>query len=67
MTIAYNDLPDILNARQLAAVLGISRAGAYNLLNNKSFPTLRIGGRLLVPKKQLVEWIEQTVNTSRRA
>ena len=66
MTIAYNDLPDILNARQLAAVLGISRAGAYNLLNNKSFPTLRIGGRLLVPKKQLVEWIEQSIFASQK-
>ena len=60
-TNAYYDLPNVLNAKQLAATLGISRAGAYNLLNSKAFPTLRIGGRLLVPKKQLVEWIEQSV------
>ncbi len=63
----YHSLPDVLNARQLAATLGISRAGAYNLLNSKHFPTLRIGGRVLVPKKHLLEWIEQTVASGRRS
>ena len=55
----YENLPAVLNANQLAAALGISRAGAYQLLNTGTFPTLRIGKRLLVPKDKLVEWIEQ--------
>lgn len=55
----YDNLPAVLNANQLAAALGISRAGAYQLLNIGTFPTLRIGKRLLVPKDKLVEWIEQ--------
>ena len=55
----YDDLPAVLNANQLATALGISRAGAYQLLNTGTFPTLRIGKRLLVPKDKLVEWIEQ--------
>ena len=55
----YDNLPAVLNANQLAAALGISRAGAYQLLNTGTFPTLRIGKRLLVPKDKLVEWIEQ--------
>ena len=55
----YDNLPAVLNANQLAAALGISRAGAYQLLNTSTFPTLRIGKRLLVPKDKLVEWIEQ--------
>ena len=29
----YENLPAVLNANQLAAALGISRAGAYQLLN----------------------------------
>ena len=49
----------MLNANQLATALGISRAGAYQLLNTATFPTLRIGKRLLVPRDKLVEWIEQ--------
>ena len=55
----YENLPAVLNANQLAAALGISRAGAYQLLNTDTFPTLRIGKRLLVPKDKLIDWIEQ--------
>ena len=51
----YDDLPAVLNANQLATALGISRAGAYQLLNTGTFPTLRIGKRLLVPKEKLIE------------
>ena len=55
----YENLPAVLNANQLAEALGISRAGAYQLLNTGTFPTLRIGKRLLVPKDKLIDWIEQ--------
>ena len=55
----YESLPAVLNAKQLAAALGIARAGAYQLLNAGTCPTLRIGKRLLVPKDKLIEWIEQ--------
>ena len=55
----YENLPAVLNANQLAAALGISRAEAYQLLNTATFPTLRIGKRLLVPKDKLIDWIER--------
>ena len=55
----YDDLPAVLNANQLATALGISRAGAYQLLNTGTFPTLRIGKRPLVPKDKLINWNEQ--------
>ena len=55
----YENLPAVLNANQLATALGISRAGAYQLLNTATFPTLRIGKRLLGPRGKLAEWIEQ--------
>lgn len=55
----YDSLPAVLNANQLATTLGISRAGAYQLLNTGTFPTLRIGKRLLVPKDKLIGWIEK--------
>lgn len=55
-------LPTVLNATQLAAVLGISRAGAYNLLNSRDFPTLHIGARKLVATGKLMEWIDRHSN-----
>lgn len=56
---AYADLPDVLNANMLAETLGISRAGAYQLLNSEDFPTLQIGKRKLVPKDKLIAWIDR--------
>ena len=52
-------IPAILNANQLAKLLGISRAGAYQLLHMESFPTLKIGKRLLVPRDKLMAWIDR--------
>ena len=58
----FENLPDVLDVSQLAEVLHLSRAGAYNLLNQPDFPTLRIGGRKLVMKQDLIEWLRQHIN-----
>lgn len=55
-------MPDVMDAKQLAEVLRISKAGAYNLLNSPDFPTLRIGGRKLVMKQDLLEWLRSHTN-----
>ena len=48
------DLPDVLDAGQLAEVLHLSRSGAYNLLNKPDFPTLRVGGKKMVMKHTMM-------------
>ena len=58
----FANLPDVLNVKQLAEALQISKAGAYNLLSSPDFPTLRIGGRKLVMKNELVEWLKSRTN-----
>ena len=58
----FENLPDVLDVSQLAEVLHLSRSGAYNLLNQPDFPTLRIGGRKLVMKQDLIEWLRQHTN-----
>nr|WP_308506149.1 DNA-binding protein [uncultured Agathobaculum sp.] len=55
---AYEDYPDVLNAEQLAAMLGISRAVADLLMNRADFPTFRISKRKLVPKYKVLSWID---------
>ena len=54
----YEQLPLALGADEVAQVLGISRANAYNLMRSKNFPTLKIGKRMTVPKQKLLEWID---------
>lgn len=58
----FETMPDVMDAKQLAEALQISKAGAYNLLNDPEFPTLRIGGRKLVMKHELVEWLKSRTN-----
>ena len=58
-------MPDVMDAKQLADVLRISKAGAYNLLNSADFPPLRIGGRKLVMKHHLLEWLRSHTNGKR--
>ena len=60
----YDELPLMLNGVQVAAVLGISRAGAYELVHSDGFPTLKIGSRIVVPKDKLREWID--ANTAQK-
>ena len=56
-------LPIMLNADQLAQVLGISRAGAYQLMHAKDFPTIRIGKRMVVPKEMLSKWLDEKLKS----
>ena len=58
----FSSLPDVMTAAQFASALQISKSGAYALLNSSDFPTLRIGGRKLVMKKDLLEWLNSRTN-----
>ena len=62
----FDDLPDILDAAQIASALRISRAGAYNLLSSEDFPTLHIGRRKLVMKNDLITWLKSHTNSTQK-
>ena len=62
----FDDLPDILDATQIASALRISRAGAYNLLSSADFPTLHIGRRKLVMKNDLIQWLKNHTNPTQK-
>ena len=56
---SYEDLPLMLSVPEMAAALGISRAGAYELARSEGFPALRIGTRIVIPKDKLQEWVDK--------
>ena len=56
---SYNELPIMLSVPQLAAVLNISRSGAYALARSEGFPVLKIGSRIVIPKDKLQIWINE--------
>ena len=54
---SYDELPLLLNVKQLADLLGVSDSSVYELIQEDGFPALRIGKRIVVPKEELWEWI----------
>ena len=54
----YDELPLFLNAKIVAQVLGISAAGAYELLHQEGFPVIKIGSRLVLPKEKFLSGVE---------
>ena len=58
----FENLPNVLNVYDLASFLGISRAGAYDLMHRADFPTLHINSRLFVTRDNLRMWIKDHTN-----
>lgn len=56
---SYDELPLMLSVLEMAAVLGISRAGAYELARSDGFPALTIGSRIVIPKDKFIRWIDE--------
>ena len=56
---SYDELPLFLNAKMVAKVLGIALSSAYELMHEADFPVLKVGNRMVVPKKKFVEWVER--------
>lgn len=61
---SYEELPLMLSVPEVAAVLGISQAGAYELVRTDGFPSLKVGSRIVVPKEKFIEWINE--NTAKK-
>ena len=56
---SYEELPLFLNAETVAKVLSVAPSTAYELMHEADFPTLKIGNRIVVPKEQLIAWVQR--------
>ena len=50
----------VMSVTEAAELLGISRALAYELARSQRLPVVRLGRRLVVPRKALVFLLEQS-------
>ena len=53
-----DELPLTMNARDIAGYLNISLSCAYQVMNSRNFPVLKIGKRRIVTKEHFLEWIQ---------
>ena len=56
---SYDDLPLFLNAETVAKVLGVSPSSGYELMHEPGVPVLRVGNRMVVPKEQFIQWMNE--------
>lgn len=55
----YDDIPLFLDANEIVKVLGLSRSSVYEMLRADTFPVIIIGGRKLVRKEKLFDWLDE--------
>ena len=48
----------VYTVEEAGRLLGLSRSSSYEAVRNHSIPSIRIGGRVLVPKKALERMLE---------
>ena len=54
------EMPLFLTVMDVANLLGISRASAYELVRQENFPKLkRVQGRTIIPRDRLLEWLDE--------
>ena len=51
------DLPLTLNAHEAAEVLRFSKSKVHDLVRTESFPAVRIGKRVVIPRDKLIQWM----------
>ncbi|MBD5150307.1 MAG: helix-turn-helix domain-containing protein [Oscillibacter sp.] len=51
------DLPLMLDIKDVAKILGIGKNLAYSLVNSGEIKALRVGTKIRIPKQSLVDYI----------
>jgi excisionase family DNA binding protein len=57
---AKQEVPLLLRAPEVASLLGISRARAYELVATGALPSIRIGRSVRIPREALETWIKSS-------
>ncbi len=47
------------SVQEMAAVLGIGKNKAYNLINRADFPAVKLDGRYIIPVDALRRWLNE--------
>ena len=63
---SMEDVPMFMTVMDMAALLGVSRASAYELVREDNFPKLKlVQGRTIIPRDRLLEWLDEQTRYDR--
>lgn len=54
--------PDVLTVLEVAQILRIGKNKAYNLINSGSLSSIKVGGKIIIPKMCLIRFLLDTKN-----
>lgn len=58
-TMRESNEPLVYTVAEVAEQLKLSKSKVYDLVSRRQIPTVKIGSRVLIPRKQLIEWIDR--------
>lgn len=53
--------------KEAADALGVSRTTMYSVIHREGFPTLKVGGRRLISRELLTEWVRTQAGGQKEA
>ncbi len=59
-----SEIPEFLTINELQKVIRLSRPSLNKLLTVKGFPYIKIGSKVLVPKADLIQWLNENKNNN---
>ena len=60
--VSLDELPEFCSLEEFSEVFRVSRATAYRMAAQGKIPSLRIGRRVIVSKKHLMSWLDQSIS-----
>lgn len=54
--------PLTISVKEAAQMLGISKSHAYDLIRQDELPHVRLGRRVVVPYRELEEWVSRHID-----
>ena len=49
----------VYSVQEVADAMGISRTTAYQVVRGKSFPSFRVGDRIVIPRASFEDWLRR--------
>ena len=56
------EYPDVLSVQEVAKILRIGKNKAYTLVNTRVLSSIKMGGKIIVPKMRLIQFLLDTKN-----
>lgn len=63
----FNQFPDVLTIAQLQEALPVGKNLLYELIRTKRIKSFRVGRKILIPKKALIDFVKNGIADSAEA